>query len=123
MVARIATAVLTLAGVLALLLGLLIWSGVAVNMISMHMLLGLLAVGALWVVGIAQAAAAGGSWTLAGAAVMVGALTAVFGWYQSSLLLGDFHWVAQVIHLFLGIATIGLGHVAAARDRRAASRR
>jgi len=54
MVIRIASVVLSFAGLLALILGLLIWTTSAFNLIQMHMLLGLLAVGALWVIGIGQ---------------------------------------------------------------------
>ena len=47
MVNRIAAAVLTLAGSLALISGLLFWTGTALNLMTLHMLLGFLAVGAL----------------------------------------------------------------------------
>ena len=83
-------------------------------------LLGLLAVAALWVIGVGQAFAKGGSWILAVTAFIVGAMTIVFGLYQASLMVGDFHWVVQVTHLVLGILTIGLGHMGAARFRKAA---
>ena len=55
MVIRIASVVLSFAGLLALILGLLFWTNSALNLIQMHMLLGLLAVGTLWVIGIGQA--------------------------------------------------------------------
>ncbi len=118
MVIRIATVILSFAGLLALALGLLFWAGVASNLISMHMLLGLLAVGALSVIGIGQAFAKGGSWTLAICALVVGALIVVIGMNQASLMIGDLHWVIRVIHLLLGLLTIGLGHMGAARHRR-----
>ncbi len=121
MVIRIATVVLSLAGALALILGLLFWTGMAVNLTSLHMLLGLLAVGALWVIGIGQAFSIGGSWTIAGCAIVVGAITAVLGMNQSSLMVGEFHWVVQVIHLTLGLLTIGIGHMGAARYRRSSA--
>jgi hypothetical protein len=117
MVIRIASAVLTLAGLLALILGVLVWMRLAVNLITVHMLLGLLAVAALWTIAIAQACRSGGSWIIAACALLVGALTVVLGLYQSSLFLGAMHWVVEVSHLLLGILTIGLGHMAAARDR------
>ena len=118
MVIRIASVVLSLAGILALILGLFFWFGTGLNLVSMHMLLGLLAVGALWVIGIAQALSRGGSWLLAAVALIVGAITAGLGMIQSSLLVGDLHWVVQIIHLALGILTIGLGHMGAARYRK-----
>jgi hypothetical protein len=118
MVIRIASMVLSLAGILALILGLFFWFGAALNLVSMHMLLGLLAVGALWVIAIAQALSKGGSWVIAAVALIVGALTAGLGLIQSSLMVGDWHWVIQVTHLVLGILTIGLGHMGAARHRK-----
>jgi hypothetical protein len=119
MVIRIAAAVLTLAGSLALISGLLFWTGTALNLMTLHMLLGFLAVGALWVIGLAQAFADGGSWMIAGCALIVGAGMIVIGMMQSSLMVGEFHWVIQLIHLVLGLLTIGIGHMAAARYRKA----
>lgn len=122
MVIRITSIVLSAAGLIALILGLLFWAGAAVNLISMHMLVGLLAVAALWVIGIAQAFVKGGNWLIAACAVIVGALTVVFGLYQSSMMVGPFHWIIQVVHLILGVLTIGLGHMAAARYRKGSTR-
>jgi hypothetical protein len=84
----------------------------------MHMLLGFLTVGALWVIGIGQAFFAGGSRSMALCAVAVGALTIVVGMMHPSVMVGQFHWIIQVIHLLLGILTIGVGHMAAARHRK-----
>jgi hypothetical protein len=120
MTIRYATAVLTVAGILALVLGLLLWFGLGVSLISMHMLLGYLAVGALWIVAIGQAFTKG-NWPIALAALLLGALTIWLGMTQATLLSGQSHWIIQFIHLTLGVATIGLGHVAAARQRKAAS--
>jgi hypothetical protein len=119
MVIRIAAVVLSFAGLLALILGLLFWINSALNLIQMHMLLGLLAVGALWVIGIGQAFSKGGSWLIAACALVVGVAMIVLGWTQSSLMVGAFHWVIQVIHLVLGLLVIGMGHMGAARYRRA----
>lgn len=88
----------------------------------MHMLLGFLAVGALWVIAVGQLFTSMGSWTIAISALAVGALTAVFGLYQSSFLTGAAHWVVQFVHLLLGLLTIGLGHMGAARARRGTTR-
>ena len=118
MVIRITSIVLSLAGLIALILGLLFWAGTALNLISMHMLLGLLAVAALWVIGIAQAFSKAGGWIIAACALVVGAVTIVIGLYQSSMMVGEFHWIIQVVHLVLGLLTIGLGHMGAARYRK-----
>ena len=121
MVIRTASVVLSLAGLLALILGLLLWTGAALNLLSMHMLVGLLAVGALCVIGIAQAFANRGSWVIAISALTVGALTLVIGMIQSTLMVGELHWVVQVVHVVLGILTIGVGHMGVARYRKGAA--
>jgi hypothetical protein len=118
MVIRIASVVLSFAGLLALILGLLFWTNSALNLIQMHMLLGLLAVGTLWVIGLGQAFSKSGSWLIAACALVVGAAIIILGWTQSSLMVGAFHWVIQVIHLVLGLLVIGMGHMGAARYRK-----
>ena len=117
MVFRIASIVLRLCGALAVILGILFWSGNALNLIPIHMLLGLLVVLSLWIVGIGQAFSSGGSWSLAGGALLLGLLVIVVGVRQSALLVGPFHWVIQVVHLLLGILAVGIGQIAAARWR------
>jgi hypothetical protein len=121
MVIRITSVILSLSGVLALILGLLLWSHRAANLVSLHMLLGLLVVAALWVIGIGQAFASGGSWVIAACALILGALVLVLGMIQSSLMVGDLHWIIQITHLLLGVAAIGIGHMAAARYRKGAA--
>lgn len=118
MAIRIASAVLTLAGLLALISGVLVWTRTALNLMALHMLLGFLAVGSLWVIGVAQAFAPGRSCVIAAGALIVGAVMIVLGMMQSTLLPGEFHWIIQVIHLALGLLTIGIGHMAAARYRK-----
>ena len=119
MLIRYASAVLTLSGALALILGLLLWTGTGLNLISLHMLLGFLTVGALWLIGIGQLLLSRNrSWVIAIVALLIGALTVVLGLYQSSIIIGESHWLIQVTHLSLGIFTIGLGHMGAARWRK-----
>jgi len=117
MVVRIASIVLRVSGALAVILGILFWSGNALNLLPIHMLLGLLVVLSLWIVGIGQAFSRGGSWPLALGALLLGLLVIVVGMRQTSLLVGPFHWVIQVVHLLLGILAVGIGQIAAARSR------
>ena len=117
MVVRIASIVLRIGGALAVILGILFWSGNALNLVPIHMLLGLLVVLSLWIVGIGQAFSSGGSWPLAGGALLLGLLVIVVGMTQSSLIVGSFHWVIKVVHLLLGILAVGMGQIAAARWR------
>lgn len=121
MVIRIASIVLSLAGLLALVLGLLFWTGAALNLVNMHMLLGFLAVGALWIIGVGQALSRGGSRIFAACALLVGAVMIVVGMNQSSLLVGESHWVVRVLHLAFGLLTIGMGHMGAARYRKSSA--
>jgi hypothetical protein len=121
-VIRYASAVVTLAGILALISGLVIWYGAAPSLVSMHMLLGFLTVAGLWTIGIVQVKSAGGSSILAALAVIVGALTIYIGMNQTAILPGEHHWLIQIGHVILGILNIGLAHMAAARQRRAAAR-
>ena len=118
MIVRIASIVLRVCGGLAVILGLLFWSRNALNLIPFHMLLGILVVLSLWIVGIGQAFTRGGSWPLAGGALLLGLLVIFVGIRQSSLLVGPFHWVIQVVHLLLGMLAIGVGQMAAARWRK-----
>ena len=121
MLIRYAGVILTLAGTLALALGLLFWTGNALHLASLHMLLGFLAVGSLWVIGIGQLFTSKGSWAIAVSIFLLGALTVFVGLYQASLLTGDSHWIIEVLHLLLGLLTIGLGHMAVARHRKAST--
>ena len=101
-----------------MIIGLLLWTHTAENLASLHMLLGILVVAALWVIGIAQSFARGGSWALTAGALILGALVLYLGMIQSTLMVGEFHWAIQVVHLLLGLAAIGVGHMAAARYRK-----
>lgn len=123
MVIRIASIVLTLAGALALLTGLLLWFGWFLQLSSLHMLLGILAVAALWTIGFAQATMLSGSWTMALFALLVGMVTLLLGLYQATLLVGSLHWIIQVVHLLLGVTIIGIGHMMTARLRKASPSR
>jgi len=82
------------------------------------MLLGVLLVLSLWAIGIGQAFARGGSWALAIIALAVGLLVIGVGLNQTSLLVGSFHWVIQVVHLLLGILAAGIGQIIATRSRK-----
>ena len=124
-VSRVPSILLRGAFVLALLLGLGFW----VNALSpdgpvglIHMLLGLVVVGALWYLGLAQAQR-GGSLGLTLGTFFLGLAVAIFGLAQAALksaLHGEV--VVNVIHLLLGLSAIGLGEMCTARIKRAATR-
>jgi hypothetical protein len=107
---RIAQWVLRICVGLALILGILFWTGIAADsLIPVHMGLGILVVLSLWTVGLAQALTKGGSWGLAIGAVVLGIIVAASGGTQDEILTGSSHWIIQVIHLLLGLSAVGLG--------------
>jgi hypothetical protein len=119
-VITIAVWVLRTAVLAAIILGILFWTGNAENLIPVHMLIGIIAVLSLWVIGLAQGFIKGGSFGLALATFIVGLALAIVGLYQQQWLLGSSHWIIQVIHLLLGLSTIGLGEMVNGRTRRLA---
>jgi hypothetical protein len=114
---QIASIALRVCGLLAVILGILIWSGIARDLIPIHILLGLLLVLSLWIIGIGQAFSPNGSWVIAAGALVVGALVIAVGLTQSSLMVGSFHWVIQLLHLLLGVLAVGIGQIGALRYR------
>jgi hypothetical protein len=99
-------------------LGVLMWLGVARQLVGLHMLLGVLLVLLLWVQS-ALAARAGVSAGLVALAVVWGLVTPALGMTQTGLLPGSMHWVIQVAHLAVGIVALGLGDRLTAQARRA----
>jgi hypothetical protein len=117
LVIQVASIVLRLSAALALILGLLFWSGSALNLVPIHMLLGILVVCSLWTIGVGQAFTGGGSWLFAAGALALGLIVVAVGRAQSGLLVGSFHWVIQVTHLLLGALAVGVGQIGAKRYR------
>ncbi len=66
MVVRITAMILRISALLALILGLLFWTGQAESLVDAHMLLGLLVVLSLWVLGATLAITGEGNWWLRG---------------------------------------------------------
>ncbi len=115
---RITLMVLRLCVVVALVLGVLLWTGNFDSIKPVHILVGILIVLSLWLLGLFQFMG-GGSPNLAAAAFVLGAAVAALGVTQESLLPGSAHWVIQVIHLLLGVSAAGLGEACAGRYKRA----
>ena len=117
-VMTIAVMVLRIAVLVALVMGIIFWTGNLENLQLVHMLIGFIVVLSLWVIGLAQGFIKGGSFGLAVATFIVGLLLAIVGLYQQNWLPGSTHWVIQVIHLLLGLSAIGLGEMIYARTRK-----
>jgi hypothetical protein len=106
-----------LAGLIMIALGLLFWTGNALALIPIHMLLGIVLVILLWVQAGLAARAGVGVGTVALAFVW-GLVVVALGMTQSRLLPGDFHWVIKALHLVVGIAALGLADRLAAEIKR-----
>lgn len=95
-----------LAGLAALTLGLLFWIA-QIDLINIHMLLGLIVALALLVLGIVAVSTRG--MRLLGAIGIVYALIVpVFGLTQARLLVGSTHWLIQAAHLLVGLGALAL---------------
>ncbi|GAC1451836.1 MAG: hypothetical protein PVSMB4_11960 [Ktedonobacterales bacterium] len=108
--------------VLALLLGLGFWTNILGQggLVLLHMLLGLIVVGALWYLGLAQAQRPGGSLGLTIGTFILGLVLAIFGLTQVRLEAALHTVVAvQITHVILGLLAIGLGEMCNGRIRRA----
>jgi len=117
MAVRITLMVLRVVVLLALILGLLMWFGVGGALVPVHKLLGILVVLSLWVLG-------GFAFTIKGGvgigigAIVLGLIVLLFGLNQRTILVGDLHWLIQVIHLLLGLSAAGMGEAIAGRYKR-----
>jgi len=111
-------AVVGIAGLVALVLGGLLWGGYAYAWLELHMLAGALVVLALWAAA-GLAASAGARMAPVVTAVVLGLVVLVIGVYQTRLLVGEFHWLVQLIHLLLGVWAIGHTQVLIKRIGRA----
>src|SRR5215212_1236842 len=96
-----------LIGVIMIILGLLFWTGNALTLIPVHMLLGLVLVLLLWAL----------SFLGVRAGVQIGFVALVIVWSlilpalgmtQNELLPGTWHWIIQVLHLLVGVGAIGI---------------
>jgi hypothetical protein len=116
-IVRITVNVLRLCFLLALILGILFWTGNADNLVLVHMILGILVVLSLWVLGAVIATTKRGVGLGVGAFVL-GLVVLFVGLNQVNWLVGSTHWVIQVIHLLLGLLAIGFGEMIAGRYQR-----
>jgi hypothetical protein len=124
---RVATGALALvrgAGLIQLILGGLFWTGNALSLVPLHMLVGSILVLALWVLA-GCAAVAGVHWGRVALVAVWGLVVPILGVTQGQLLPGPGHWVIEVLHLLVGLGAIGQAEGLARRivGRRQASRR
>jgi hypothetical protein len=103
-------------GVVQLVLGGLFWTGNALDLVPLHMLVGFLLVLGLWTLA-ALAARAGVRPPLVAVAAVWGLIVPILGLSQDQLLVGSAHWVIEVLHLLVGLGAIGQAEALAARIR------
>ena len=119
---RVATMVIRtlirLLGLIMVVLGLLFWTGNALNFIGLHMLLGMVLVLLLWAQAI-LAARSGVSPGLVALAIAWGIIVVALGMTQTQLLPGDAHWVIRALHLLVGIGAVGIAERLAGSIKRA----
>ncbi|MBK9710891.1 MAG: hypothetical protein IPO81_06055 [Kouleothrix sp.] len=107
-----------LVGLAVLVLGVLFWTGNALQFLPVHMLLGLALVILLWALA-GLAARAGVHPGAVALAIGWGLLVPALGITQSRLLPGSAHWVIQALHLLVGLGAIGQAEGLARRIARA----
>ena len=107
-------------GALLILLGVTFWTGNALQLIPVHIFLGIVLVLSLWMLAaIAGASGVQMRWVIL--AVAWGLILPVLGLTQDRLLTGGWHWTIQVLHLLIGLGAMGQGEGLAMRMRRAGS--
>ena len=115
---KIATTVLQmlvrLSGLTLIVLGVLFWTGHALTLIPVHMLVGFVLVLSLWTLAV-LAARAGVHPAFVALAIVWGLIVPILGLTQQRLLPGEAHWVIQVLHLLVGLGAIGQAEGLAAR--------
>jgi hypothetical protein len=103
-------------GLVQIVLGLLFWSGTALALIPVHMLVGLVLVLSLWTLaGLALAARVGVGLPIV--ALVWGLVVPLLGVMQDQLLPGDLHWMIRGLHLLVGLTAIVLAESLGARIR------
>jgi hypothetical protein len=115
MTARILQIIVGIAGLCALVLGLLIWIANS-DLTDIHILFGLLVTLGLLVMSII-ALTARGLRILGLAGIVYAIILLVFGESQSNLLAGNLHWLIQALHTLIGIGAIVLTGALGARYR------
>jgi hypothetical protein len=102
----ILTWLIRMCALVALVLGIVFWSGNAPFLIPVHVALGIILTLSLILAGILVGIARGGNWGLMIGAFLLSIVVVPFGLRQSSLLTGELHWIIRVIHLLLGISMV-----------------
>ena len=90
-----------------LVLGIIFWTGRALDLEPLHMAIGGIFVLGLWTMAILGFASKAGA-DLAVMALIGGVIVLALGMTQKALMVGDLHWIVRVVHLLVGLAAMGL---------------
>jgi hypothetical protein len=93
------------AAVVLLALGVYIWTGGVDELITVHVVVGVLLVLCLWTIA-AIAASSGVSVRVVGVAVVWSFVAVLLGLTQDGLVTGEWHWTIQVLHLVIAMAMV-----------------
>lgn len=108
--------IVRIAGSVALVLGLLIWA-FQLDVITIHMAFGLIVTLALLVISF-LATLTRGLRLLGIIGIVYAFILPLLGVNQETLLIGNLHWLIQVIHMLIGIGALALAGVIGMRYRR-----
>ena len=109
------------AAAVLLVLGIYIWAAEADQLITVHVVFGVVLVLSLWTLA-AIAARAGVSPAIVAIAVAWSFGAVALGWMQADLLTGDWHWTVQLLHLAIAMAMVAWCQVLAVLTRNAGRR-
>jgi len=101
-------------GLVQVVLGILFWTGHAMALIQLHMIVGLVFVLVLMTLAV-LGARAGAPPGLVVAALVWGLVIVALGMSQARILPGPGHWIVRVVHLLTGLAGVGLAGALSAR--------
>jgi hypothetical protein len=93
------------AAVVLLALGVYIWTSGADQLITVHVVVGVLLVLSLWTIA-AIAASSGVSGVVVGVAVAWSFVAVLLGLTQDGLVTGEWHWTIQALHLVIAMAMV-----------------
>ena len=99
-------------GAIMIVLGILFWTGNALTLVTLHILLGVTLVLLLWVIAI-MAMVARANTVLALVGLVWGLIVPILGVTQFQLLPGSLHWMIQALHLLVGLFAIALANILA----------
>jgi len=104
-------------GLIMIALGMMFWSGRSLDLIPIHMRIGEVLVGLLWVLaGIGMRAGVRPGFALG--AIFYGVFVVAFGMRMGTFLPGGAHEIIRVLHLLFGLGAIGLAESLSARIKR-----